>query len=118
MKLILKIESDDELETTSNPLNTHRDAADKSLVIKNENLLELAPGQVKGTRRILFDKKSEEFAFPKIFFREKCSYTFPREHHFTPTRYFNQHLLNFSQTFASNSDYIFFAVSITAKKLE
>ena len=46
-----EIESDDELENTSNPLNTHRHAADKYLVIKNENLLELAPGQYKGTRR-------------------------------------------------------------------
>ena len=30
-----EIESDDELETTSNPLNTHGHAADKSLVIVN-----------------------------------------------------------------------------------
>ena len=45
-----EIENDDELETTSDPLNTHSDAADKSLVIKNENLPELAPGQDKGTR--------------------------------------------------------------------
>ena len=45
-----EIESDDELETTLNPLNTHRHATDESLVIENENLLELAPGQDKGTR--------------------------------------------------------------------
>ena len=87
-----EIESDDELETTSNPLITHRHATDKSLVIENENLLELAPGQDKGTRHILFDKKCEELAFPKIFFRGNFGYTFPREHHLTPIRYFNQHL--------------------------
>ena len=52
-----EIESDDELETTSNPLKTHRHAADESLVIKNENLIRLAPGQDKGTKHILFDKK-------------------------------------------------------------
>ena len=114
-----EIESDDELETTSNPLNTHRHAADKSLVIVNENLLELAPGQDKGTGRILFDKKCEGLALPKTFFRRKFGYTFPREHYLMPTGYFNQRLLNFSQTFASNSDYIFFCnVGITAKKLE
>ena len=62
-----EIESDDELETTSNPLNTHRYAADESLVIEYENLLELAPGQDKGTRHVLFDKKCEELAFPTIF---------------------------------------------------
>ena len=97
-------------------MNTHRHAADESLVIENENLLELAPGQDKGTRHILFDKKCEELAFPKIFFRGKFGYTFPREHHLTPTRYFNQRLLNFSQTFASNSDYIFFAQSVLQQK--
>ena len=111
-----EIESDDELETTSNPLNTHGHAADKSLVIVNENLLELAPGQDKGTRRILFDKKCEGLGFPKTFFRGKFGYTFPREHYLTPTRYFNQRLLNFSQTFASDSDYIFFLKSVLQQK--
>ena len=98
-----EIESDYELETTSNPLNTHRHAADESLVIENENLLELAPRKDKGTRHILFDKKYEKLAFRKF------GYTYPRGHHLTPTRYFNQRLLNFSQTFALNSDCIFFA---------
>ena len=51
-----EIESDDELETTSNPLNTHRHVADKSLVIENENLPELAPGQDKDTRHIFLIK--------------------------------------------------------------
>ena len=115
-EIYFKIESDDELETTSNPLNTHMHAADESLVIENENLLELAPGQDKGTRHILFDKKCEELAFPKIFFRGNFGYTFPREHHLTPTRYFNQRLLNFSQTFASYSDYIFFAQPVLQQK--
>ena len=82
-------ESDDELETTSNPLNTDRHAVDEPLIIQNENLLELAPGQDKGTRHILFDKKCEELAFPKIFFRGKFGYTFQREHPLTSTRYFN-----------------------------
>ena len=104
-----EIESDDRLKTTSNPLETHRHAADESLVIENENLLELASGQDKSTRHILFDKKFEELVFPKILFRGKFGYTFPREHRLTPIRYFNQRLLNFSQIFASNSDYIFFA---------
>ena len=32
-----EIESDDDLETKSNQLNTHSHAADESLVIQNEN---------------------------------------------------------------------------------
>ena len=111
-----EIESDDELETMSNPLNTHRHVADESLVIDSKNLLELAPGQDKGTRHIVSDKKCKELAFPKIFFRGKFGYTLPREHHLTPTRYFNQRLLNLSQTFASNSDYVFFAQSVLQQK--
>ena len=93
-------------------MNIHRHAAE-SLIIKNENLLELAPAQDKGTR--LFDKKWEELAFPKIFFRGKFGYTFPGGNHWTPKRYFNQRLLHFSQTFASNSD-IFFAPSVLQQK--
>ena len=110
------MESDDELETASTPLNTHRHAADESLVIGNGNLLELAPGQDKGTRYIFLDKKCEELAFPKIYFRGKFGYTFPHEHHLTPARYFNKDLLNFSQTFASKSDFIFFAQPVLQQK--
>ena len=62
-----EIESDDKLETTSNPLNTHRHAADESLVIENENLLELAPGQDKGTRHILLIKNVKNWQFQKYF---------------------------------------------------
>ena len=76
--------------------------------------MKLVPGQDKGTRHILFDKKCEEF--PKIFSRGKFGYTFPREHHLTPTRYFNQLLLHFSEIFALNSDYIFFAQSLLQQK--
>ena len=109
-----EIESDDKLETPW--ACSHRHAADESLVIGYENFLELAPGQDKSARHIFFDKKCKELALPKIFFRGKFGYTFPRERHLTPTRYFNQRLLNFSQTFASNSDYIFFAQSVLQQK--
>ena len=94
-----EIESDDELETTSNSLNTHRHTADESLVIENKNLLELAPGQDQFTRHILFNKNCDKLAFPKMFSRGRFSYTFPREYHLTPTRYFNHRLLNFSQRY-------------------
>ena len=65
---------------------------------------------------ILFDDTCEELAFPRLFSKRKFGYTFSREHHFKPTKYFNHHLLNFSQTVASNSDYIFLARSVWQKK--
>ena len=37
-----EIESDDKLESTSNPLSTHRHATNESLVVENDNLQEIA----------------------------------------------------------------------------
>ena len=82
----------------------------ESLVISNENILELGPGEDRETRHILLDEKCEELAFPETFFKGKFIDTFPRENYLTPTKYFNQRLLNYSQKFASNSDYIFFVL--------
>ena len=67
------VESDNEFEYTTN-----RHAANESLVINYENLLELSPGEDKWTTHILFDEKCEELPFPKIFFNGKFRYTFPR----------------------------------------
>ena len=78
-----EVESDHELESAANTLWIYRHAANESLVIENENLLELAPGQDKETKHILFGEKCEELAFPKTFFKEKFGYTFPRGHYLT-----------------------------------
>ena len=51
------LESDNKLESTTNPLSDHRQGADESLVINNENLLELAPVDDKKFRHNLFDEK-------------------------------------------------------------
>ena len=40
-----EVGSDHELESVANHLRAHRQAANESWVVKNENLLELAPGQ-------------------------------------------------------------------------
>ena len=60
------VENDNELECTTNPLSNHRNAANESLVINNENLLKPAPGKNRDTTHILFDEKCEEF--PKNIF--------------------------------------------------
>ena len=51
------VESDNQLESPANPLSAHRHATNESLVNNYENLLELAPGEDKGTSQILFDEK-------------------------------------------------------------
>ena len=82
------VESDNELECTNYPLSTNRHADDESLVINNENLLELALGEDRETMHILFDEKCEELAFQKVFFKGKFGYTFPREHYFNINKIF------------------------------
>ena len=99
--------SDNELECTTNPLSALRHECNESLVINNENLLELVSREDRETKYIFFNEKCE-VAFPKTYFKEKCGYTFPREHYSTPTKYFNQYLLNYSPKFVSKGGYIFF----------
>ena len=110
-----EVESDHELESAANPFRDHRHAANKSLAVENENVLELPPCQDKKTKHF-FNEKSEELAFTKIFFKGELEYTFPCEIYLTSTKYFNQRFLNCSQTSSSNSGYIFFAQSVLQQK--
>ena len=100
---------DNELECTTNPLSAHRHAANESLVINSEILSELAPGEERETRHILFEGKCE-LVFPKIFFKGTLDILI------TPTKYFSQLLLSYSQKLASNSDSIFFAQFVLQQK--
>ena len=54
------VEIDNELEWTTYPLRVHWYAANESLVINDENLLELALGEDSETRHISFDEKCQE----------------------------------------------------------
>ena len=94
------VESDNELECTNYPLSTNRHADDESLVINNENLLELALGEDRETMHILFDEKCEELAFQKVFLKENLDILFHVSTILILTKYFNQLLLNYSQKFA------------------
>ena len=48
-------------------------------------------------------------AFPYLFPTGKFGYKASRQVPISPVKYFNQRLLNYSQKFASDTDYIFFA---------
>ena len=48
-------------------------------------------------------------AFPHLFPTGKFGYKCEREVAISPVKYFNQRLLNYTQKFASDTDYIFFA---------
>ena len=63
---------------------------------------------------MLNDEFCEELSFPYLLPRGKFGYKVERVHtKLSPSKYFNQHLLNYTQLFASDPDFIFFALSTT-----
>ena len=75
--------------------------------------LSIAPGEGEQHRSILNDSFCEELAFPYLFPNGKFGYKIEREIKLSPAKYFNQRLLNFTQMFASDPDYVFFALTVT-----
>jgi len=109
----ITVETDTNLED-ENPLSENCASADEMCVIPNffnpdDGLLDIAPGQNKKPKAFFSDEYCEQLAFPYLFPTGKYGFRIPRTIHLTPTKYFNQRLLNFSQRFSSNADYIFFA---------
>ena len=93
-------------EEIVNPLQNYRQQESESLLVNN-NIHEIAPVEVFLTKKILFDKNCKELAFPQFFSKGRFGYSPEREIKLFPSKYFNQRLLNYKQSFASNSDYIF-----------
>ena len=71
--------------------------------------LSIAPGEGKQ----IIDNFCEELAFPYLFPNGKFGYKVEREIKLIPVKFFNQRLLNFTQMFASDPDYVFFVLSVT-----
>ena len=59
------------------------------------------------------DQECEELAFPYLLPTGKYGYKVERDIPLSPAKYFNSRLLNYTQKFASDSDYIFFAQAIS-----
>ena len=78
----------------------------------NEETVIIAPGEWKNTLSILMDKQCEELAFPYLFPHGKFGYNIDRDMPLSVSKYFNQRLLNYTQRFASDTYYIFFAHSV------
>ena len=75
----------------------------------------LAPGEGKKPVSILNDKLCEELGHPHLFPTGQYGYKVEREIPLTPSKYFNQRLLQYTQKFASDNDYIFFAHTVLEK---
>ena len=52
---------------------------------------------------------------PHLFPTDKFGYKVKQKFYLTPSKYFNQRLLHYSQQFASGTDYIFFTHAVTQK---
>ena len=104
-----------ELEEQENPLDECRVGANETALISIvpshidiENVT-IAPSEGKMPMSLLNDNCCEELAHPYLFPTGKFGYKVQRDINLTPSRYFNQRLLNYKQTFSSEADYIFFA---------
>ena len=109
------LEPTDELEETENLIEHSSSAAETCLVLTcpqinvNSECIGIAPGEGKLPKSILNDKYCEELSFPKLFPTRKFGYKVWRKIPFSPLKYFNQRLFNYSQKFASDTDYTFLA---------
>ena len=110
----------DELEEQENPLDECRVGENETALISvvpsaidNENVT-IAPCEGKKPMSLLTDSNCEELAHPYLFSKGKvCVYKkVQRSINLTPSKYFNQRLLNYKQRFASEADNIFFAHSV------
>ena len=108
----------DNLEEQDNPLDNCSVGANEIALISvvpsqidNENVT-IAPCQGKTPMSLLTDNSCEELAHPYLFPTGKFGYKVQRDIKLTPSRYFNQRLLNYTQKFASEADYIFFVHSV------
>ena len=107
-------------EEDINPLDNFRESASETTyvpelafdIVDNSNIV-IAPGEDREPVPIICDENCEMLAFPDLFPNGKFGYTYDRDIKFSPCKYSNQRLLNYSQKFASDPDYIFYAQSVT-----
>ena len=85
---------------------------DVSAVADKEEAVPVAPGLGKQSIYLLNDRFYKELSHPHLFPTGQFGYNVKRNINLSPSKYFKQRLLNYSQTFAGDSDYIFFAHAV------
>ncbi|XP_066925556.1 uncharacterized protein [Clytia hemisphaerica] len=106
-------------EEEGNPLDHLRIPASETVFVPelpnnivDDSNVTIAPGEDKKPLPIICDKDCEMLAHPHLFPTGQFGYSHERGEKLSPTRYFNQRLLNYSLKFSSDSDYIFYAQSL------
>ena len=106
-----RINNNSNIESNENSLNAYRCSANETVLLNtsSENeFISIAPGENVIAESLLDDKFCEELSHPLLFSTGKFGFQFKRKVELSPTNYFNQRLLNYTQKFSSDSDYIFF----------
>ena len=80
-----------------------------------EEGIAVAPVEGKKPVSILNDKFCKECGHPDLFPTGQYGYKAEREIPLTPGKYFNQRILHYTQKFASDNNYIFFAHTVLQK---
>ena len=103
-----------------NSQDLHRSPAKETcfILLRPEHLIDhecidIAPGVGKQPKSILNDKFCEELNFPHLFPTGKYGYQVQRDINLI---YLNQRLLHYRQTFASDTDYVFFTRNVLQDK--
>ena len=114
------------LETEESNLDRYRIVSNETSLISNileipeevdkEGVVSIAPGEGKRPMSIFKDKYCEELAFLHFLSTGKYGYKVQRDIPLSPVKYSNQQLLNCSQKFASERDYIFFVHSVLQQR--
>ena len=116
------LETAEEQDVLDDPLAKFKTVSDETTVISEipsatdiEEPFTVTPGEGKKPRTLFGDEFCEELAHLHLFPTGKFGYKAEREIQISPSKYFNQRLLNYSQKFAYDSDYIFFTRSVLQK---
>ena len=118
----MQLESSLGEETLGNPLSEFKTPSMETTFVSEipsvcemEEGIVLTPGEGKKPVSIPNDKFCEELGHPHLFPIGQYGYKVEMEIPLTPSKYFNQRLLHYTQKFASDNDYIFFVHTILQK---
>ena len=106
----------DTLKLDENLQHQYQYNLQESLLIPDIPSLEeisIAPGEEKKPNSLISDENCEALTFLCLFPTGKFGHDTQRDVKLRSARYFNQRLLNYTQLFESEADYIFYALSVT-----
>ena len=112
------IDNNSNTEFNENPLDTYKCSASETVLVNTscENeFISIAPVENVRPESLTNDILCEELSHPYLFPTGKFGFQTKRKVYLTSTKYFNQPLLNDTQKFSSDSDYIFFVHSVMQK---